>query len=129
MIKQDYIVRMIQEIISAIAEAILNKKNLKQKDWEEYDRISKQLLGIDSYQLLNMPTNEIIEKYKNETDGNDKIELVAVNMMKMAEEAENNILLRNKLRQDSLSLLIYLQNHGIPSLLRESLITLLRNNG
>lgn len=129
MIKQDYIVRMIQEIISAIAEAILNKKNLKQKDWEEYDRISKQLLGIDSYQLLNMPTNEIIEKYKNETDGNDKIELAAVNMMKMAEEAENNILLRNKLRQDSLSLLIYLQNHGIPSLLRKSLIALLRNNG
>ncbi len=129
MIKQDYIVRMIQEIISAIAEAILNKKIIKQKDWDEYDRISQQLLGFKSYELLNLSKAEIIDKYKNDIDGNDKIELVAVNMIKMAEEAENNILLRNKLRQDSLFLLNYLQNNSVPSLLRESLITLLRNNG
>lgn len=129
MIKQDYIVRMIQEIISAIAEAILNKKIIKQKDWDEYDRISQQLLGVKSYELLNMSKAEIIDKYKNDIDGNDKIELVAVNMIKMAEESENNILLRNKLRQDSLFLLNYLQNNSVPSLLRESLITLLRNNG
>lgn len=129
MIKQDYIVRMIQEIISAIAEAILNKKIIKQKDWDEYDRISQQLLGLKSYELLNLSKAEIIDKYKNDIDGNDKIELVAVNMIKMAEEAENNILLRNKLRQDSLFLLNYLQNNSVPSLLRESLITLLRNNG
>ncbi len=129
MIKQDYIVRMIQEIISLIVDAILNKKNIRQKDWEEYDRMTQQLLGLSSRELLNMSADEIIDRYNNESDCNDKIELAAVNMMKMAEETEDNTLLRSKLRQDSLSLLIYLQEHGTPSLIRESLIALLRNNG
>lgn len=129
MIKQDYIVRMIQEIISLIVDAILNKKRIRQKDWEEYDRMTQQLLGLSSRELLNMSADEITDRYNNESDSNDKIELAAVNMMKMAEETEDNTLLRSKLRQDSLSLLIYLQEHGTPSLIRESLIALLRNNG
>ena len=37
MVKQDYLVRMIQEIISAIARAILNKKKIRQQDRDEYD--------------------------------------------------------------------------------------------
>ena len=37
MIKQDYLVRMIQEIISLIANAILNKKKLRKQEWIEYD--------------------------------------------------------------------------------------------
>lgn len=37
MIKQDYLVRMIQEIISLIANAILNKKKLRKQEWVEYD--------------------------------------------------------------------------------------------
>lgn len=129
MIKQDYIVRMIQEIISLIIDAILNKKRIRQKDWEEYDRMAQQLLGISSHELLNMSANEIIDRYSREPDSNDKIELVAVNIMRMAEEAEDNTLLRSKLRQDSLSLLNYLQEHGTPSLIRENLIALIKNNG
>ena len=35
MVKQDYLVRMIQEIISVIARAILNKKKNRQQDREE----------------------------------------------------------------------------------------------
>ena len=37
MIKQDYLLRMIQEIISLIANAILNKKKIRQQEWVEYD--------------------------------------------------------------------------------------------
>ncbi len=129
MIKQDYIIRMIQEIISLLIDAILNKKHIRQKDWEEYDRMAQKILSISSHELLNMSANEIIDRYSREPDSNDKIELVAVNMMKMAEDSEDNALLRSKLRQDSLSLLNYLQEHGTPSLIRESLITLLKNNG
>lgn len=129
MIKQDYIVRMIQEIISLIIDAILNKKNIKQKEWEEYDRIAHQILGLSTHELLNMSAEEIIDRYKNSPNGNDKLELVAVNMMKMSEETNSNILLRSKLRQNCLSLFVYLQKHTTPSLLRETLISLLQNNG
>lgn len=37
MIKQDYLIRMIQEIVSLIVNAILNKKKIRQKEWTEYD--------------------------------------------------------------------------------------------
>ena len=37
MIKQDYLIRMIQEIISLIVNAILNKKKFRKDEWTEYD--------------------------------------------------------------------------------------------
>ena len=46
MVKQDYLVRMIQEIISAIARAILNKKKIRQQDRDEYDLLTQQMLGF-----------------------------------------------------------------------------------
>ena len=36
MIKQDYLIRMIQEIISLIVNAILNKKKFRKDEWTEY---------------------------------------------------------------------------------------------
>ena len=42
MVKQDYLVRMIQEIISAIARAILNKKKIRQQDLDEYDLLTSK---------------------------------------------------------------------------------------
>lgn len=44
MIKQDYLLRMIQEIISLIANAILNKKKIRQQEWVEYDCLTGQIL-------------------------------------------------------------------------------------
>ena len=46
MVKQDYLVRMIQEIISATARAILNKKKIRQQDLDEYDLLTQQMLGF-----------------------------------------------------------------------------------
>ena len=37
MIKQDYIIRIIQEIISTIVNAIIKKKRLDNNEMEEYD--------------------------------------------------------------------------------------------
>ena len=37
MIKQDYLIRMIQEIISLIVNALLKKKKYRWNEWTEYD--------------------------------------------------------------------------------------------
>ena len=37
MIRQDYIIRMIQEIFAAIANLILRRKHISKSDWEEYE--------------------------------------------------------------------------------------------
>ncbi len=128
MIKQDYIIRMIQEIISLIVDALLNKKRIRQRDWDDYDKISQQILGFPTLELLNMSASELIAQYDKESEKDDKIELAAVNMLKMAEDVEDNILLKSKLRQESLSLLNYLQENGTHSILREYLISLIKNN-
>ena len=44
MIKQDYLIRMIQEIISLIVNAILNKKKFRKDEWTEYDCQSRHIL-------------------------------------------------------------------------------------
>ena len=43
MIKQDYLIRMIQEIISLIVNAILNKKKFRKDEWTEYDCLTRQI--------------------------------------------------------------------------------------
>ena len=35
MIKQDYLIRMIQQIVSMIVEALLHKKKIRQKEWDD----------------------------------------------------------------------------------------------
>ena len=129
MIKQDYLIRMIQEIITLVVNAILNKKRIQQKEWKEYDAMAEQVLGLSSKELLNIDIQELIEKYKEETDRTDKIELAGINMLRLSEEIENNILLKSRLRQDGLQLLKYVQKEADAySLQREYLIKLLETN-
>ena len=61
MVKQDYLVRMIQEIISAIARAILNKKKIRQQDRDEYDLLTRQMLGFPVKELATMDVQELID--------------------------------------------------------------------
>ena len=112
MIKQDYLIRMIQEIITLVVNAILNKKRIQQKEWKEYDAMVEQVLGLSSKELLNIDIQELIEKYKEETDRTDKIELAGINMLRLSEEIEDNILLKSRLRQDGLQLLKYVQKEA-----------------
>ncbi|WP_373723687.1 hypothetical protein [Bacteroides heparinolyticus] len=129
MIKQDYLIRMIQEIITLVVNAILNKKRIQQKEWKEYDAMAEQVLGLSSKELLNIDIQELIKKYKEETDRTDKIELAGINMLRLSEEIEDNILLKSRLRQDGLQLLKYVQKEADAySLQREYLIKLLETN-
>ncbi|MEL5893926.1 hypothetical protein AAE250_10515 [Bacteroides sp. GD17] len=129
MIKQDYLIRMIQEIISLIVNAILNKKKIRQKEWTEYDGLTQQILGFPAKELLNMSTQELIGRYDKDSDKTSKIELAAMNMLKLAEDIEDNILLKSRLRQDGLQLLKYVQKEdGAYSLQREYVIKLLETN-
>ena len=106
MIKQDYLVRMIQEIISLIANAILNKKKLRKQEWVEYDCLTRQILGFPAEQLIDMDMQELIERYKGDPDEMGKIELAAMSMLKLSEDtSSDHILQKSKLRQDGLWLL------------------------
>lgn len=130
MIKQDYLIRMIQEIVASIVNAILNKKKIRLKDWEEYDAMTEQILGFPTKKLLNMSMPELLEKYKEDANRTDKIELAGINMLKLSEETEDNLLLSSRLRQDGIRLLKYVQKEsGVYSLQREYLIKLLDTNG
>ena len=131
MIKQDYLIRMIQEIVSMIVEAILHKKKIRQKEWEEYDHLTRQILGIDTRELLNTKAEELIERHAAQTDGLDKLELAAVNMLRLSEEVEkDNPLLKARLRQEGTILLKYVKQHSDNySLQREFLLQLLDING
>lgn len=130
MIKQDYLLRMIQEIISMLVENLLYKRKIRKKDWDEYDHLTRQILGMDTCQLLNASSEELIARHNGSPDGLNKLELAAVNMLKLAEDVEdNNLLLKSRLRQESVSLLKYIQQHSASySLQRDCLINLLEIN-
>ena len=66
MIKQDYLIRMIQEIISLIVNAILNKKKFRKDEWTEYDCLTRQILGVSQEELLSMSLDEMIDCYEGD---------------------------------------------------------------
>ena len=130
MIKQDYLIRMIQQIVSMIVEALLHKKKIREKEWEDYDHLTRQILGTDTRELLNTGADELIDRYADTPDGMNKLELAAVNMLKLSEEVEtDNLLLKSRLRQEGCLLLKYIQQHSDNySLQRQFLIQLLDTN-
>lgn len=127
MIRQDYIIRMIQEIFAAIANLILRRKHISKSDWEEYESTARQVLEVTPQQLEEMDGQTILEKYSQEKDGIEKTELAAMMLLKMAEDTEN-IVPKTRLRQEGLYLLKYVQEHGnIYSLPRNLLIQFLES--
>ena len=131
MIKQDYLLRMIQEIISLIANAILNKKKIRQQEWVEYDCLTGQILGFSAEQLIGMDMQELIEQYEGDPDRMGKIELAAMTLLKMSDEADaDHLLQKSKLRQEGMELLKYVQKAGNTfSIQRVALIHVLEMNG
>ena len=131
MIKQDYLIRMIQEIISLIVNAILNKKKIRKQEWTEYDCLTRQILGIPSEQLICMDMQELIERYNGDSNKIGKIELAAMTLLNISDEMENTELLqKSKLRQDGLRLLQYVQKESNEySIQRDAVIKLLETNG
>lgn len=46
MIKQDYLIRMIQEIVALLVNALLRRKRIRQEDWSEYDAMGLPAVGL-----------------------------------------------------------------------------------
>lgn len=129
MIKQDYLVRMILEIITLIANALLNKQRIRPQQWVEYDCLTRQLLGVPSEELKDMNAEEIIARYEGDPSRMGKIELAAMTMLKIADECgDDSLVLQSRLRQEGLQLLEFVQNEGDTfSLQRVALIASLKD--
>ena len=129
MIKQDYLIRMILEIITLIANALLNKQKIRPQNWVEYDCLTRQILEVPSDQLKDMLPEEIIDKYEGDTNRMGKIELAAMTLLKISDELESdNLLLKSKLKQNGIELLKFVQTQGDTfSLQRMALINMLES--
>ena len=128
MIKQDYLLRMIQEIITLLINALLNRQKIRKESWVEYDDITRQILGVPSENLVDMSADEIIDRYKDNPNQMGKTELAAVTMLKISDEmGDEQLVLKSKLKQDGLALLEYVQTKGDTfSIQRVVLITQLK---
>ena len=113
MIKQDYLLRMIQEIITLLVNALLNRQKIRKESWVEYDDITRQILEVPSENLKDMSADEIIQRYEHDPNQMGKIELAAMTMLKIADEMEDEQLaLKSRLKQNGLALLEYVQTKG-----------------
>ena len=113
MIKQDYLLRMIQEIITLLINVLLNRQKIRKESWVEYDDITRQILGVPSENLVDMSADEIIDRYKDDPNQMGKTELAAVTMLKISDEmGDEQLVLKSKLKQDGLALLEYVQTKG-----------------
>ena len=128
MIKQDYLLRMIQEIITLLVNALLNRQKIRKESWVEYDDITRQILGVPSENLKDMSVEEIIQRYEDDPNRMGKTELAAMTMLKIADEMEDeHLVLKSRLKQDGLSLLEYVQAEGDTySIQRMALIAMLK---
>lgn len=113
MIKQDYLVRMILEIITLIANALLNKQKIRKQHWVEYDCLTRQILEIPSDKLIDLTPEEIIDRYEGDTNRMGKIELAAMTLLKISDEmGDESLLLKEKLKQNGVYLLKFVQTEG-----------------
>ena len=128
MIKQDYLLRMIQEIITLLVNALLNRQKIRKESWVEYDDITRQILELPSENLKDMSVEEIIQRYEDDPNQMGKTELAAMTMLKIADEMEDeHLVLKSRLKQDGLSLLEYVQAEGDTySIQRMALIAMLK---
>ena len=127
MIKQDYLLRMIQEIISMLVEALLYRKKLRKEEWTSYDSQLNTLLGMPTNELMALNADDLISRYAEMQDGMNKLELSAVTMLKPSDEmGDEHLLQKSRLRQEGLILLKYIQEHSDSySMQRALLINLL----
>ena len=119
---------MIQEIITLLVNALLNRQKIRKESWVEYDDITRQILGIPSENLKDTDAEEIINRYTNDPNQMGKIELAAMTMLKIADEMDNDhLVMKSKLKQEGITLLEHVQTTGNTfSLQRVSLIAMLK---
>ena len=127
MIKQDYLIRMILEIITLIANALLSKQKIRKQHWVEYDCLTRQILEIPSDKLIDLSPEEIIGRYEGDTNRMGKIELAAMTLLKISDElGDEHLLLKSLLKQNGIWLLKFVQTQGDTfSIQRMSIISML----
>ena len=104
---------MILEIITLIANALLNKQKIRPQSWVEYDCLTQQILELPTDALKDMTPEEIIDKYHDDTNRMGKIELAGMTLLKISDEmADDQLLLKSKLKQYGIQLLKYIQTQG-----------------
>ena len=129
MIKQDYLIRMIQDFISRVAKAIMDRKKIRQQDWAEFDLLTQEVLGLPVKELTSMSVEELIDRYDKEEDRMSKIEFASMYLLKLSEEIEEDRVMKSKFRQDGMQLLKYVQKEDTNfSLQREVLVHVLETN-
>ena len=128
MIKQDYFLRMIQEIITLLVNVLLNRQKIRKESWVEYDDITRQILELPSENLVDMDAEEIIKRYVDDPNRMGKTELAAMTMLKIADEMEDEqLVMKSRLKQEGLALLEYVQAESDTfSIQRVALITILK---
>ena len=128
MIKQDYLLRMIQEIITLLINTLLNRQKIRKESWVEYDDITRQILEVPSENLKDMSVEEIIQRYEDDPNRRGKTELAAMTMLKISDDMEDEQLVqKSRLKQDGLALLEYVQaNSDTFSIQRVALIAMLK---
>ena len=129
MIKQDYLLRMIQQIISMLLQALISKRKIAENDWAQYDNLSTQLLGATTADLSRMDADAIIARYQDNPDKWELCELAATLLLKLSDEADDaQVVTKARLRQNGTSLLEYVQANGHTfSLQRSQLLQLLKS--
>lgn len=129
MIKQDYLLRMIQQIISMLLQALISKRKIAENDWAQYDNLSTQLLGATTADLSRMDADAIIARYQDNPDKWELCELAATLLLKLSDEADDaQVVTKARLRQNGTSLLEYVQANGPNfSLQRSQLLQLLKS--
>ena len=97
---------------------------------QEYDGLTRQILGFPTDELLSMNTQELVDRYKGDPNEMGKIELAAMTMLKISDDMEADDLLRkSKLHQDGLELLKYVQKESNSfSIQRVQLINMLETS-
>lgn len=112
MIKQDYLLRMIQEIIALLVQALLNKRKIDKSSWTAYDNLTTEILGFPANELLAIHPQELIDRYQGDADSWGKCELAAMTLLKMSDEMSNEQLVeKSRTRQNGIALLEYVQAH------------------
>lgn len=130
MIKEDYLLRMIREIATMLVQMLLRRKLVRPEEWVEYDSLTRQLLGFETGRLAEMDAAGLESMFDGDRDRLGKLELAALTMLKMADEAgSGSLVLKSRLRHEGLELLKYVQGHGNEfSIQRMQLIAMLEKN-
>jgi len=110
MLKKDYLIRQIHELVRVLFELLLKTKENPQKEEREIFNQAYSFLNLTKDDLISRTSGQIIELFENETLGLEKLELLGFllfNEFKFADDFKDEYLLH--LSKD---ILTYVDQHS-----------------